>query len=283
LKDRVEFRLGRFAATDDFLDSPYNYGFMSNAFCGNPFGILLDAPGMQAYTGTWAALGKVKPTRRSHLMAGIYNGDPAMREIKHHGLDLSMRGPIFAIGEVGYRFNGLPGDSERLGNYKAGAWYDHATLNDFQTGARKVGSWGFYGLFDQVLVPFGSPGSNRGFGAFGSVTVAPESHVQQLPLFATAGVSARGLFDARPRDAVSLGIASGYFSNELQRAQRNGRLVPPEGGVQDNETVAELSYRVDVRKGAYFVQPDFQYIVKPGGTGRLGDAQVFGAQFGIFF
>jgi porin len=283
LKDRVEFRVGRFAATDDFLDSPYNYGFMSNAFCGNPFGILLDAPGMQAYTGTWAALGKVRPTRRTHVMAGIYNGDPAMREIKHHGLDLSMRGPLFTIGEIGYRVNGLPGDSARLGNYKAGAWYDHAKLHDFQTGATKVGSWGFYGMFDQVLVPFGSPSSNRGFGAFGSVTVAPESHVQQLPLFATAGVSARGLLDARPRDAVSLGVASGYFSNELQRAQRNGLLVPPEGGVQENETVAELSYRVDLRKGAYFIQPNFQYIAKPGGTGRLPNAPVFGAQFGIFF
>jgi porin len=283
LNDSVELRLGRFAQTDDFLDSPYNYGFMSNAFCGNPFGILLDAPGMQAYTGTWGTLAKVKPTRRTHVMAGIYNGDPAMRQDKHHGLDLSMRGPLFAIGEVGYQVNGLPGDSQRLGNYKAGAWYDHSNLVNFETGANKVGSWGFYGLFDQVLVPFGSPGSNRGFGAFGSVTVAPESQVQQLPFYFTAGASARGLLDARPRDAVSFGVASGYFSNELQRAQQNGLLVPPEGGVQDYETVAEATYRFDLRKGAYFIQPDFQYIVRPGGTGRLPNAPVFGAQFGINF
>jgi hypothetical protein len=51
-EDRVELRLGRFAVTDDFLVSPYNFGFMQNAFCGNPFGILLDAPGMSAYYGT---------------------------------------------------------------------------------------------------------------------------------------------------------------------------------------------------------------------------------------
>lgn len=67
----------------------------------------------------------------------------------------------------------------------------------------------------------------------------------------------------RPRDAVSLGVASGYFSNELQRAQRNGLLVPPKGGVQDKKTVAELSYRVDLRKGAYFIQPNLQYSAKP--------------------
>lgn len=281
--DRVELRVGRFAAMDDFLVSPYNFGFMQNAFCGNPFGILLDAPGMSAYYGTWAALGKVKPTRRSYVMTGIYDGDPKMRDNKYHGVNLSMKGPLFAISEVGYQFNGLPGDSRRLGNYKLGAWYDHARLTDFETGASKRGSWGYYGLFDQVLVPFGSPSSNRGFGIFGSVTVAPDSHIQQLPLFFTGGVSARGLFDARPRDVVGLAVASGYFSEDLKRAQRDGRLLGPAGGVPDHETVMELTYRFDLRKGALFIQPDFQFINRTGGMGHFKAAPVLGAQFGINF
>src|ERR1700758_1876019 len=283
LNDRVELRVGRFATTDDFLDSPYDYGFLSNAFCGSPFGILLDSPGVMAYTGTWAALGKVRPTRRSHVMAAIYNGDPAMRLNKNHGVDLSFDGPLFAMGEVGYQFNGLPGDSARLGNYKFGGWYDHATLTDFESGAKKRGSWGYYGLFDQVVLPFGAPGSNRGFGVFGSVTVAPDSHVQQLPLYFTAGVSARGLSDARPRDAISFGVATGYFSDALKRAQRDGHFLSPDGGIQDHETVVEMTYRIDFHRGAFFVQPDFQYIIRPGGTGRLANAPVFGAQLGINF
>jgi porin len=281
--DRVELRLGRFAATDDFLVSPYNYGFMSNAFCGNPFGILLDAPGMTAYTGTWAALGKVKPTKRTYVMTGFYNGDPTIRANKYHGVNLSLEGPLFAIGEAGYQVNGLAGDSQRLGNYKLGGWYDDAKLTDFESGARKRGSWGIYGLFDQVLVPFGTPGSNRGFGAFGSVIVAPNPNVQQLPLYFTAGVSARGLFHARPRDAISFGIATGYFSEDLQRAQQAGLLPGPDGGVQQYERVIELTYRFDFRNSALFIQPDFQYIIQPGGTGRLKNAPVFGAQFGINF
>jgi len=281
--DRVELRVGRFPAMDDFLVSPYNFGLMQNAFCGNPFGIILDAPGMSAYYGTWAALVKVKPTRRSYVMTGIYNGDPAIRENKYHGVNLSLKGPLFAISEAGYQINGLPGDGQRLGNYKVGAWYDHAKLTDFESGASKRGSWGFYGLFDQVLVPFGLPNSNRGFGVFGSVTVAPDSHIQQLPLFFTAGVSARGLFDARPRDTVSLGVASGYFSEDLQRAQRNGLLIGPAGGLPDHETVIELTYRVDLHKGAFFIQPDFQFINRPGGTGHFKNAPVLGAQFGINF
>jgi porin len=281
--DRVELRVGRFAAMDDFLVSPYNFGFMQNAFCGNPFGILLNAPGMSAYYGTWAALAKVKPTKRSYVMTGLYNGDPAMRDNKYHGANLSLKGPLFSISEAGYQINGLHGDSERLGNYKVGAWYDHSQLADFETGVNKRGSWGYYGLFDQVLAPFGSPGSNRGFGVFGSVTVAPNSHVQQLPLFVTAGVSARGLFDSRPRDAVSLGVASGYFSDDLKRAQQAGRLLGPTGGVPDRETVIELTYRFDLRKGAFFIQPDLQYINRSGGTGHFKSAPVVGAQFGINF
>jgi len=52
---------------------------------------------------------------------------------------------------------------------------------------------------------------------------------------------------------------------------------------QNHERVVELTYRLDLRRGAYFIQPDFQYIVRPGGTGRLANAPVFGAQFGINF
>ena len=134
-----------------------------------------------------------------------------------------------------------------------------------------------------MLVPFGAPGSNRGFGVFGSATVALDSRIQQLPLFFTAGVSARGLFDARPRDVAGLAVASGYFSEDLKRAQRNGRLVGPDGRVPDHETVIELTYRIDLRKGAYFIQPDLQFINRTGGTAHFKNALVLGARFGVNF
>ena len=116
------------------------------------------------------------------VMTGIYNGDPRMRANKYHGVNLSINGPLFVISEAGYQINGLRGDSQRLGNYKVGGWYNRSQFTDFESGGRKRGSHDFYGLFDQVLVPFGTPGSS-GFGEFGSITVAPDSHIQQLPLF----------------------------------------------------------------------------------------------------
>ena len=129
----------------------------------------------------------------------------------------------------------------------------------------------------------GSPGDNRGWGVFGSVTVAPDSRIQQLPWFLTAGVSARGTFDARPRDAVSIGVASGHFSEELKRAQRNGESPSPAGAVPDHETIIELTYRADLRNGALFIQPDFQFIHRPGGISDFKNVLVLGAQFGINF
>jgi porin len=80
-----------------------------------------------------------------------------------------------------------------------------------------------------------------------------------------------------------LGVASGYFSEELQQAQQRGQLLGAAGGVQNYEAVIELTYRFDFRESALFIQPDFQYIVHPGGTTHLNNAPVFGLQLGINF
>jgi porin len=150
LDNRVEFSVGRIAAGDDFLVSPYNYVFVQNGFDGNPVGIFFNAPGMTAYpNATWGARVKVRPTARTYVMGGVYNGDPSIRANTHHGVDFSLDGPLFAIGEVGYQRNGLPGDTGLLGNYKAGFWYDHSRFPDFTTAGRGQaphitrGSWGF--------------------------------------------------------------------------------------------------------------------------------------------
>jgi len=288
--DRVELRVGRVAVGDDFLVSPYNYVFVQNGFDGNPVGIFFNAPGMTAYpNATWGGLVKVKPTERMYVMGGVYNGDVSIRANDHHGADWSMAGPLFAIGEVGYQVNGLPGDAGLIGNYKAGVWYDDHQSIDFTTVARggaphaPRGNWGLYGLFDQVLVRFGAPGSNRGFGVTGSVLVSPDQSVSLMPFFATAGVVIRGIFASRPTDVGGLGIVYGHFSNDLQDSQRRARESGSGFGIQRYEMALELTYRFRFDQDALFFQPDLQYIIRPGGTGRIPDAFVAGFQVGINF
>ncbi len=290
LDDRVEFRVGRIAAGDDFLVSPYNYVFIQNGFDGNPAGIFFNAPGMTPYpNATWGALVTGRPTKRTYVQGGLYNGDPSIRDNKHHDLDWSMDGPVFAIGEAGYQRNGLPGDQGLIGNYKVGGWYDDSQFTDFNTVARghapsvPRGNSGLYGLFDQMLVRFGEPGSNRGFGVTGSVLISPDQSVSQMPFFYTAGFLVRGLFPSRPADGGGFGVVSGYFSNDLQISQLLAQQTNPAVGVRRHETALELTYGFRFLGGALILQADLQYIIRPGGTGQIPDAFVGGFRTGVNF
>jgi porin len=194
-----------------------------------------------------------------------------------------MDGTIFAIGEIGYQFNGQPSNSQYLGNYKAGFWYDNSNYTNYNTSSSQRGNWGFYGLFDQVLIPFAQPGSNRGFGIFGSLLASPEQSISQLPYFFTAGFACRGICASRPTDTAGFGIAYGDFSADLRDAEEQQQQLDPSIGVRNHETALEWTYRIYLRNSAAFIQPDIQYIIQPGGTGKIEDALVLGCQVGINF
>lgn len=296
-EDDVEFQIGRIAAGDDFLVSPYNYLFVQNGFCGNPVGIFLNAPGMSAYpNATWGSVVQVRPIRRGYVMAGLYNGDPTIRDINNHGVDMSIDGPPFAILEFAYEHNQQPGDTGLIGNYKLGAWFDG---NDFANLEQQAladagggvvpsiheGNYGFYGLFDQVLWRWSGRQEEimRGLGVVASVLVSPDQSISKMPYFFTTGVAARGIYADRPRDIAAFGIIFGEFSSDLRQGQRQAQLLDPTIGVQQHETALEWTYIFRFRDGAYFIQPDVQYIINPSGTGQIDNALVIGTQVGFNF
>ena len=104
-----------------------------------------------------------------------------------------------------------------------------------------------------------------------------------MPYFLTAGFVARGFLDSRPMDMAGFGVIHGRFSNDLRDAQEREQLLDPLVGVQDYETVFEWSYRAYFRKSSVFFQPDLQYVMRPGGTGKVDNAFVVGCQIGINF
>jgi porin len=290
LDDRLQFRLGRLAAGDDFLVSPYDWVFMQNAFDGNPVGIFFNAPGMTAYpNATWGALLKVRPTERTYVMSAIYNGDASIRRIAHNGADMSMNGPLFAIGEAGYQRNGLPGDKGLLGNYRIGGWYDNNRFTDFESAGRgtpttsKRGNWGLYTLDDQLLVAFGARTNNSGLGICASFLASPDESVSQMPYFFSAGVVARGFLSSRPTDLAGFGVVYGHFSTDLHNAQTREQLFDSTVVAQEFESVLEWTYRFYFRKNAVFFQPDVQYVLSPGGSSRYDNAVVLGCQIGFNF
>jgi porin len=104
-----------------------------------------------------------------------------------------------------------------------------------------------------------------------------------MPLFSTAGFLVRGLFQSRRTDATGFGVVFGQFSNDLQDSQRRAQRTNLTVGVQRNETALELTYRFQFQGNALFLQPDLQYIIRPGGTGRISNAFVGGVRVGVNF
>jgi porin len=290
LDDRIEFEAGRIAAGDDFLVSPYDWVFMQNAFDGNPVGIFFNSPGMTAYPNSaWGARLKVRPTPRTYIMGGVYNGDPGIRANSHNGVDMSMHGPAFAIVEAGYQKSGLPGDSGLVGNYRVGAWYDNSSYEDFGTVEQETpvsyerGNWGLYTLCDQVLLAFGDRSRDSGLGICASALVSPNQSISQLPYFFTGGIVARGFLHARPLDVAGFGVVYGEFSDQLRQAEEREQIFNPAIGAQNDEAVLELTYRFSFDNSAILFQPDIQYVINPGGTGRINNALVLGFQIGFNF
>ncbi len=290
----IDVKAGRIAVADDFIASPYFWYFMSGGIDGNPASVYSNAPGMSSYpNATWGARVRVATTSRTYAMLGVYNGDPDIRSNENHGCDFSIQGPLFAIAEVGYQRNGRPDDPGKLGNLKLGGYYNDGSFDRFSASqfapgigppaGTNDGNWGYYGLFDQVLFQPCGKSDPRALGIFASIAVAPDQSINQMPFFCNGGTLIRGLIPGRPEDTLGFGVIYGKFSPDLQAAQELAQVLAPTVGVQEYELVFEWAYRVRMRNGAMFFQPDLQYIVNPGGAHQYANAFQVGAQAGVNF
>jgi len=288
LDDRLNARLGRLSAGDEFMTSPLYWLFVSAGVNGNPAGIFQNAPGMSSYpVATWGARVRVRPTESVYVMAGAFNGDPTLGDNGKHGVDWTMRGPVFAIAEVGYLLNQGTGAPGLPGNYKVGGYYNGGPFPRFLGGAAgeaapvAQGNAGFYVLADQMIYRGG--GANPpSLTPFASLVVAPNAAISTMPIFVNGGVVYRGLIPARANDVAGFAVSYGSFSSDLRESQRLDRRAGVAATIQDYELVFEWSYSIQVARWLA-VQPDVQYIVKPGGSSAIPNALVAGVQVSVNF
>src|SRR6516225_7069757 len=183
--DKLSVRMGRMTINsvygEEFAGSQYFKAFTSVGFNLVPIGIFLNAPGAFGYPlTTWGARVKFEPVESFYAMVGCYNGDPGVKEGNRNGVDFTMRGPAFVIGEVGYRRNygkdapGLPG------NVKLGAYFNGGSALVFDSGQSGQPSetvqtrYGFYVLGDQAIMRWGDLAEKRHLGVFAAFVCAPD-------------------------------------------------------------------------------------------------------------
>ena len=263
-----ELVLGRIIAGEDFATLQQACTSLNVGICGNPIAGAQSITFPSYPSATWGGRFKVKPGDRWYAQTGAYLVYPDLFNTGNNGVEFGAPSGsgVLALGEVGYLAGKDGGATGLPGQYKVGGYYDTERLTDFDSGKSKRGTWGVYGMAQQMLYSENDRYS-EGLSGFLALSYAPPD-VNAMQFMAAGGLSYQGLIPNRPEDSLSLIGAYGLFSDDLSG--------------QDGETLLELNYRAQIAPWIY-VQPDMQYIIDPDGRSDIDDALVLGFALGVVF
>lgn len=290
LDKRLNIRIGRIAAGDDFASSPLYGTFVSNAVDGVPISIPINLFFTVYPTTTWGTRARFNLNDDFYILSGLYDGDKGVEYDKRHGLDFSLRlsqGVAFAQ-ELAYAPKDGIGPDQLPGHYKGGIYYNGAIRKDLYSdvngnsyavtnlGAKKhVGTYNVYIHADQMI--YREKGSkDQGLTPLAVVTLGPDN-VNKFPFFIMGGLVYKGLIPERDNDTTGFEVVYSKYSNKIKESQQSVGSNP-----QKYEMMFEFTHKIMITKWFSF-QPDLQYIIQPGGTGDIDDALVIGFQASLAF
>lgn len=312
--DKLSVRAGQLALDTEFIVSQFATLFVNSTF-GFPTITAADLPnGGPAYPlATPGVRVKYAPSAALSFAGGVYNGNPSgtgpgdPQRDNRNGLEFRARDPALLIGEIAYTYGGA-GPAGLPGTVKVGGWHhlgpfadqrfgtapdgSRALLADPDTSAaprRLRGNAGGYAVLDQTL--YRLPGtSDGGIGAFVRVSGAPGDR-NLIDLYADGGLTFKGFVPGRPNDTFGIAVAHARVSARVRGFDADTAVFNPAAfqPIRSSETAVELTYQAQVAPGIT-LQPDLQYIVRPGagivdprgtGGGTLRDAVVVGMRASI--
>jgi porin len=243
---------------------------------------------------------------------GPFDDDSQLRGSTRWGGNFNLRTGALFIAEVQYALNqptngdmdygahheGLPG------TYKLGVWFDTAAFPSqrFDTTGLSLANpnsngipamlqrnFSFYGVADQVIWQ-PDPEKSKAVSLFARIMGAPGDR-NLINFSVNAGVNLKSPLPTREDDTFGIGFGVAKVSPaaaglDQDTASVNGGFFP----IRSTETFIEVTYQAQVTPWLQ-VQPDFQFIHRPGGgipdpnnpNQRLQDEAVFGARTNITF
>lgn len=281
--EKSTFRIGQLAADSDFIIAPTSVVLM-NATFGWPALNMADLPGGgPAYPlATPGARLSWKDKHWSFLTA-IYSGNPAgshcmtnPQACDRYGLTFSFSGGALIFAEARYAANEGDHDTGLAATYKLGGWYHTAEFPQPPFGMDSAGdqvspaasadapdmhrgNWGIYAVADQMLWRAGS----RELSVFlrGQVVPADRNLVSWQ---VDGGIGIKGPFETRSDDTFTVGLAYSRISSDVIALDRERVAAGGTGPIRSGELALEVSYVAQISPW-WSLQPDFQYIVRPGG------------------
>jgi porin len=286
----LEIKAGRFGVGEDF--NVFECDFQNLAFCGSQVGnwtsIWYNWPVSQlAFRVRWVM------SPQWYFQLGIIDENP--NELKTSNKFRLMNSgsngvlvPLEAVWQPRVGARGL------AGKYSFGYYYASGNAEDvledingdpqpltglpFREQGHKYGAW----LVAEQRLTAHANDPDRGLRLFANLTFE-DKDTSRISDFQQLGLVYTGLFDARPRDEIGLGLARIGVNGDLRRFQRltnqvNGIADYYDPGFQpeqDEEYNAELNYGIHFT-GWITVRPNLQYIWDPGGVAEVDDAFVLG-------
>jgi porin len=271
LDDRLSLLAGRIGMGDDFITSDLYGTFVQAVFNSNATSVTANIPSFSSGpVATWGLRVKFEPVKKWYVMGGVYYSDDTIGKDSKHGVDFSIRRTKGAtsILQIGYEHN-QGKDAEGLpGNYYVGSYYNSNRFENLADSDKaRHGNYGLYFYMDHAVYREEGSTGNQGLTPFLTATFAPLEEVNTFPYFVAGGLVYRGLIPGRDNDTTSWGFAYGQFSNSLNETY---------------EMVLELTHNFQLTPWLS-IQPDLQYIIRPGGTGNISDAFVLGGQIVVDF
>jgi porin len=280
----------------EFVDQPLSKLFLNNAI-NSAKGIGGNIPFSSSFS-TWGGTITFRPLENFYTKHAIFMSFPQANASGNHGLALAgfaqdpSRNGLFYMGESG--FTPLIGPARLPGKYAFGGYYYGTPPRETVSwnGTSSAGQYGFYFQADQMLYREASPNveamppaknrkittptsasrlSDQGLKTFNLLTFAPGyARDNVFPFYFQSGLVYTGLLPGRDLD-LSM-IAFGYGAYQ-------GGVNTPDASYS---AVLEGGYRFQINGWSY-IQPFFQYLIRPNGTPDVRNAAILGFMTGVVF
>ena len=300
--EAVSLRVGQLALDREFLGTDVGVLFMNSAF-GWPTAFEWS---MDAATYPVAAPGaRLRiDLGRFWFQTAVFTGETESVEGRdepsnEYGVDFNFGGGLLAIWEVGYATVTEEVTSRHPGVYKLGGWlhtgdfvdqrYDDEGLSladpvSNENSRILKNNWGLYAVAEQNIWNPSPDMTERGLSLFARVAAVPADR-NLISCTLDAGLHYVGLLPGRPRDVTGVGFSYSRISNRVRDLARDENLYYYADAplpLPDYQAVLEWTYRIEIRPW-WYLQPDLQYIMHPGGSSALQDALVIGLRSTLSF
>ena len=305
--DHFAVRIGEQALDTEFFVCDSGAVFINSCFGSPPFFSLnfaaptypLSAPGVRVQ---WT------PSESFLWRTGIYSGDVGDqgRNNTHGGrVAFSSESGALVLSELVYKTNAGKDATGLPGTFKLGGFCDTGKLDDVRNnGDTHWDDYGAYFIFDQAIyreqhaaaAPTGKgeksgkdvsketasangkdekADNDQGLNFFTRIGGALPNDRNLVNGYLEGGLTYKGLIPGRDKDVCAVACSYTHISKDV-RDDSGGAIS------SHHETVLEATYQVAVTDWLS-VQPDFQYVINPGGTDDTQNAVVIGVRATLTF